>query len=213
MAPRTLLLYLSLALVLLLGAQAASADTITYTFQGNATGSVGSTSFTNSAFTITLTANTSSISEFTAWSSTIFDVPATTATLSVDGLNTSITSAIGVFDNQTSEVFGLSRITGPGIGGLGVDLLDMTNPMFATYNLGTPLSTVGPFNMNNMGSFSCSSGCVISVLGNVTMTSASDVSTGDPPVNTPEPASILLLGAGLLAVAGIRRRTRNNLSA
>ena len=200
-----------IAILLLLGTQSASADTIVFTFQGNATGSIGNTSFTDSAFTITLTANTSSISQFTVPCApspcTILDVPATTASISVDGLASAITSPIGVFDNQTVAVLGLSRITGGGISGLGMDLMDLSNPIFASYNLSTPLGAVGPFTFDSMGEFSCSSGCVITSIGNVSMTSASDVTFSDP-ISTPEPASAVLLGTGVLLVAGIRRKAR-----
>jgi len=206
MSFRTLLRCLPIALLLLLGAHTAFADTVTYTFTGDASGSVGSTSFTNSAFTITVTADTSNISEFTLGcvptACTIFSVEGSTATLSVDGLTTAITSPIGVFDNQTVDVLGLSRITGSGPAGLGMDLLDLTSPVFGTYNLSGSLSAVGPFDMGSLDEFNCSAGCVITSIGNVSMTSASQVTFTDP-VNTPEPTSTLLLGTGLLAVVGL----------
>lgn len=203
--------YWPLALLILLGSQSASADPITYTFQGTASGTLGSTSFTNSPFTITVTANTNSISEFTMTCTpspcTVLDVPAMTATITVDGLTTSITSPIGVFDNQTVDVFGLSRISGSGSGGIGMDLLDLTNAMFASYNLSSPLGTVGPFNPGTLTEFSCSSGCVTTGLGDLSFTSASGVTFTDP-ISTPEPSGLLLLGTGLLAVLGIFRSTR-----
>lgn len=211
MVRRSLIRYLPLSFLLLLAAQAASADTITYTFQGYATGSIGSTSFTDSAFTITLTANTASISQFTMTCTpspcTIDDVPATTATITIDGLTTEITSPIGIFDNQTVDVLGLSRITGSGSGGIGMDLLDLTSSSFAGYNLATPLAPVGPVNLGGLSEFNCSSGCVTTGLGNLSLSSASQV-TFTPPIATPEPSSLLLLGTGLLLVVGTRRRMR-----
>jgi len=207
---RSLLLRLLLPVFLILYcAQGARADEIDYIFQGYASGSIGSTSFTNSAFTITLTADTSNISQF-AMSClpspcTIYDVAATSATITADGLTTNITSPIGVYDNQTVDVLGLSRITGPGTGGLGMDLLSISNSAFATYNLSTPIAAVGPVNLGDLSEFSCSAGCVITGIGDVSMSSASQVTFTDP---VPEPASVLLLAVGLLAVVGVRRTMR-----
>lgn len=208
MARRILVRALLVAFLVLLGTGRASADTIIFTFQGNASGSMGGTSFTNSTFDITLTTNTNNISEFTVPCGspcTVYDVPATSATISVDGMSSAITSSIGVFDNQTMSILGLSRITGPGISGIGLDLMDLTDPAFNTYNLSTPLGTIGPFSFSDMSEFSCSSGCVITALGNVSMISATDITVSDP-VATPEPATGLLLNSGVLLVAGFRRR-------
>jgi len=211
MARRTLILPLALAFLALLAAPGAMADTITYTFQGNASGSLGGTSFSNAQFTIILTADSDAISQFTmgcgATPCTILDVQAATASFTVHGQTTAITSPIGVFDNQTVDVLGLARITGPGAGGIGMDLLDLTDPAFGTYNLSSELAVMGPFNLGTLNEFSCATGCVITSIGNLTMTTASDVTFSDP-VSTPEPSSLLLLACGGLALVGLHRRAR-----
>ena len=209
MARRTRIVLPALALLLLFGAPGAKADTITYTFQGTGSGSIGDDSFSHMQFTITVTADTNDISEFTLTCGsspcTILDVPATTATITVDGLTSAITSSIGVFDNQTVGVLGLSRITGPGPGGISMDLLDLTDPTFTTYNLMTSLGPVGPLGVGNLPEFNCSAGCVVTDLGDLTLTSASKVTFTDP-VSTPEPSAILLLGCGALALVALRRK-------
>lgn len=213
MERRSLLLLLTLAILLVLCAPAAKADTISYVWQGTASGSIGGNSFQNSEFTITLTADSNSISQFTLGCSptacSIYDVAASTATITVDGVTSDITSAIGVFDNQTMSVFGLGRITGPGPAGIGGDLLDMSDPAFASYNLTGAISAVGPISMGTLSEFSCSAGCVITGVGNLTMSSATGVTFSDP-VNTPEPSSLLLLASGGLALVCLRRKALAN---
>jgi len=85
-----------------------------------------------------------------------------------------------------------------------MDLLDLTSSTFGSYNLSSPFAPVGPLGVGSLPEFNCSDGCVTTGLGNLTMTSASQVTFSDP-ISTPEPTSLLLLGTGLLIVAGFRR--------
>ena len=194
------------AVLLLLGGQVAKANSITYTFQGFGTGSLGTTSFTNSFFRIKLTADTSSIMQFTIpickpSACTIFTVQATSAAISVAGLMAAITSPVGIFDNQTFMGLGLGRRSASGPGGGGPDFLDIGSSVFANYNLAHGLGPIGPFT-GGVFQFKCSFGCVTTGLGNLSMSNASGVTFAA----SPEPASMLLFGSGALFVAGIRRR-------
>jgi hypothetical protein len=165
------------ALVLLVGAQETNAIPFAYTFQGIASGSLGTTSFTNAPFTITMIADTDEIVQIiescTPTPCTVLYVNDDSATVSVGDLTASITSSVRVFDNQTFQGLGLSR-GGP----RGNDLLDLGfYSEFATYNLATPFA-IGPLfpTPHSLGDgFDCNNGCVTTNLGDLIIDSVQDV--------------------------------------
>src|SRR5215472_8370738 len=92
------LLFGSLLLVAL--AQPASAQTLKYVFTGTASGTVGSTSFTNAPLTVSTTGDTSNV----VLTGTIYvlNVPPGGASFSIGGVGSgTFSDATDVFDNQT----------------------------------------------------------------------------------------------------------------
>jgi hypothetical protein len=117
---------------------AALCSPITYTFTGTGTGELGSTPFSSAPFTVTVSADTSSIFSFTGG----VELEALSSTISVSGLPLmTFTDTTSVADNQSFEVIVFGDFT------LDLALLDKSNAAFATYALATsigPISLPGP---------------------------------------------------------------------
>src|ERR1700730_2154251 len=142
---------------------------ITYIFTGTGTGTVGVAAFTNAAYTITLTGDTSAVT-----GAVLLFQNVTTATMTIASIGTAtITEGVDIFDNQSGAGLGFQRDQNRG------DLLDVTNLAFATYRLATslgPISGLTPFALNQFTALASTLGAItISSSGPVTFSAAAAV--------------------------------------
>jgi hypothetical protein len=191
---------LSLALFIGFTATAAFGDPIALTFSGFATGTLGTTSFSDASFTVTSGGNTSSVF---VTSGPDDNLPAVGATIDVTGFSpATFTDATSWVDPEGSGDIIFDDAT------LGIGILGLTH-LFAgleNYQFQNSLSVVGgfPFIPNifeNFQNIPTSQGLLT-----ITMTS-NNVFTA---VVTPEPASPWLAMAGLAAVVFFGRMIRSS---
>lgn len=198
---------IALSVILLFGAAAAHAVPITYTVAATGTGSLGASSFTNALVTITLTADTSTVTH-------PFGVTFNNsgpATVDVAGIGTAtLTDNFIVFDNQAG---------GPGgIGAAGIEdntiflnLLDTANAAFASYDLksaigpitGTALFNAGNLFPTNRGDFTLTS------VGDSTFTATINGQGGAQAAPTLSEWAMIGLGL-LLAAVGVWQLRRHS---
>ncbi len=183
------------------GAGHARASLMTYTETVTASGSLGSTTFTDATITFTQTADTANVvTNPISHSKKVVD---TTATLVITGgdlaspLTASFTSATTTFCNPSGSGGLLGRQVGP----FNIDILVLSNPAFATYDLTTPLGPIsGPSGIN--GGLAVAT----TTAGDLTLDEAGTVTFQA----VPEPSSLALAAVacatGLAIAAGRRPR-------
>jgi hypothetical protein len=187
----------------MLFAASANATPIDYIFTGIGSGSVGTTSFTDSTFTFTFMFDTVNVPGLTGGETEITGIGGTftegsfTETLKADNFvidNTDpATPRVGFFNSTVS------------------DGIVIQNPAFETYFLKTPLGpiteTTGPDLLGDFGggSFDTVSGPAISITDATSLTFQATI--------TPEPASasVIVVGLALLAFVAISRRRRSGM--
>ncbi len=136
---------------LLFGASAV-ASPITYTFSGTATGTLGTTPFTNAPITVNAVGDTATVTNGGVLCNSLSSV-----TFTIGGVGSgTITDLIGIFDNQGNSAVGLQR----GVCG-GADVMDIFAPAFASYNLTSPMGTVtGTAIANSQGPVNTTAGAL-----------------------------------------------------
>jgi exosortase sorting signal-containing protein len=195
------------ASVLLFGPASALGASITYTFSGTGTGTVGATTFTNAAYVITLSGDTSTISSFATTNQNLV-IP--NATMTIAGIGTAtITNAVGIFDNRGSSTIGFQNED------TFFDQMDGVDPAFATYLLTTaigPISGISPFALNQFVALGSTLGAItLSASGPFTF-QATLGAAPPPPVATTIPVpmlsefGVILLALLIASLAALRLR-------
>jgi hypothetical protein len=175
----------------------------TLTFTGTATGTIGSTPFTDAMLTVSAPADLSTVMCAAGTCDVI--IGAGFASFTINGVSSgTFTDPTYFFDNQTSTFYGTpAGMVGFGDGG---DLIQMYGALigtsvFATYNLQSAIGPLGP-QFSDPSALSWAS--INTSLGAFSVTSFSNftfqVSDTAPVATAPEPASFALLGAGLCAI-------------
>jgi hypothetical protein len=180
---------LSLALI---GAGFAGGTSITFTESATASGTLGSTPFTNTLVTFTASGDTSNVTEDAPQ---LFDINGLTISINIASLDTTATLNDTVYSFQGDDAAGFSD--GPGGG---IILETSSDEIGRSYDLTTsmgPITGVSYINSGfevgtNEGLFDFTSA------GNATFTATVG--------GAPEPTTMALFGLGLAGLAALTRR-------
>lgn len=182
---RSILALAALAL-LMCGASAVHADTITITETATMSGSLDGVSFTNALVTFTVVADTANSSN--GGSGTTFRLPGVT-TVSVAGITDTLSDAsTGAVVNQALGVAGISDFTTH----IGLTFVQNAGA-FDTYTLMSPIGPVSGTGEVSIFDFATDN-------GSLDLTGISGQATYSAVEPTPEPGSIALFGMGLVGI-------------
>lgn len=193
-----------LLMILCLGsASHADAAPITFTFQGTGSGTVGTQSFTDSAFTISLSSDTTAIIQIGEF----YRTPPASATINLAGIGT------GTFTQLANVItipdgFGAATFVGLELPANSLQLNGVT--LFsATLNGYTLQGPIGPISNRPAGSGFLNAPTTLGQVqftnyGNTLTFTATLGTPGAEPV--PEPTTMLLLATGIVGGAVLRKR-------
>ena len=185
---RTSLLLVVMLALMAFGAGQAFAASITYTEQAVATGTIGSDSFFDVFVTISMTGDTTNVVGGGGFFQNFG-----TMTINIPGIGlATFTGNTAVFDNQSALTVGMADYT------LGGSILDTVDNAFATYDLMTAIGPItnSPFFRPDLTYGTTLGGLNFTQMGDATFTAST----------IPEPSSLLLLGSGIVGLAGVLRR-------
>jgi|ERR1017187_9387271 hypothetical protein len=213
--PRTTFaLVLGVVLLFAVAAPTAKANPILVTVSFTGNGSVAGTGFTNQNVTVTVTADTASISFPFGANNPTYDPP-TTLTIGVTGFGTGAVTNLSAMDIGNGESVSLGFFH---MDVNGLTYMDLGNTAFNAWNLKTSIGPVDLFGNSNQGLVQLNNGDVWGTtgigtsIGNVEITFADNVTvTAVVTSAVPEPGSLALLMGGLggLALLRLRRFGRN----
>jgi hypothetical protein len=198
---------LGVSFAALLFVASALASPITFTFVGADSGSLGGTPFGSSAITFTAVADTADL----------VSNPCCSATSAVLDNSTVVTiSGLGTFTfTSQTEVWWLTSLDFGGLGAyngnpatiVGTNLVDVGDSSLAGWNENT---SIGPVIDPTTGNFTqWTSVNEETNVGQLILNSGGSLSSFQASVGAaPEPASLLMVGAGLLGTAALRRKRR-----
>ncbi len=167
------------------------ATPISYVYSGTGTGTLGGTPFTDAAFTITGTADTTNIA---AWAATPGGLqnPHLSTLINIEGLGeSSITTPVHSWVGS-GTIGGIGKNLGP-------NWITFNEPAIAGYDLANAIGPIQEDNPSNFLQFSN----VATTGGTLAFTSMGTVTLTAIPV--PEPVSVTFVATGLLLVAGQKR--------